>query len=62
MASKRIGDFLATGLLGISIYIFLNILNILPKIGLFAGLIGSITLIISQGWFLINWIRRKNNG
>lgn len=57
--NKKIGDFLAIGLLGISIYIFLDIVNTLPILKNWMGIIGSITLMISQGWFLINWIRRR---
>lgn len=60
---KKIGDLLGAGLFLIAIYILLSIFNptssFLIVIGIFSGIIGSIILIISQGYYLINkWFKR----
>ena len=56
---KRVSDLLATGLLGIGVWVLTNLTNTLEGVGFWFGLIGSIFLIISQVYYLYNtWFRK----
>lgn len=60
MSRVKVNDILSVGLIGISFYILTLALKILEKPGIVAGVIGAISLAISQIVYL--WqskIRRK---
>lgn len=55
----KIGDLLSIGLIGISFWVLSVTTGFLPDIGKWSGMIGSIVTIIVEGYFLINYWRRK---
>lgn len=56
---KRVSDILALSLLLIGIWIFTSLANFLEKVGIWAGMIGSVMLIVSQIYYLMNTWRRQ---
>ena len=57
--TTRVSDLLGIGLLGISIWILSVTTNIFLESGRWSGIIGSIVTIIVEGYFLINYWRRR---
>lgn len=55
---KKISDILALALLLLGVWMFMSIMKILPDLASIIGIVGSVILIISQGWFLINKWRK----
>jgi len=60
MAHKRnVSDLLAVGLFLIGFYILSSLMNILPILSFWIGIIGASILLVVEGWFLIKTVRRK---
>ena len=56
--AKRVGDLLAWGIFLLSIFIFFQALKTTGVL-MIIGLIGAIILFIVEGYYLLNWLRRK---
>ena len=55
----KIGDLLSIGLIGISFWVLSVTTGFMPSFGKWGGIIGSVVTIIVEGYFLINFWRKR---